>query len=709
MNRAGVPVGIGSRFSYDGEVIEVVEIHSVAGAVEALAKSLHAGTVHRYALSELMFSDRSRLLDDDLRVREAVITGDVTTVVWSAAPEKARQEARARAAHVREVLTGYRSGCAETAQPGEPRARYKPSLPMTDRIAAKAKEIHAGFRSVERWIAIYRRDGECGLISGKATQPQRGGETFALFEQAALDVMIELTDKSRPTKQFIVAHATARLNNEHGENTVPVPSAATAYRILEQLEKRHPTFKLSTSRNRDIAARLLKSYGKLSPQRPGEYLLMDTTRLDVFAMDPQTLRWVAVELTVGMDWYSRCITGLRLTPQSTKALDAAAVLYQCFRPMPAGQDWPLEAIWPAHGVPRSVLVEMEALDSASVGAATPAIVPETIVVDHGKIYVGEHLTSVCRQMGISIQPARLRRGQDKGPVERFFRTLRQGFLQELPGYKGPDLYSRGVAPEQEAFFFIDELEALLREWVATVYHRRPHSGTADAGLWSMKLTPAQMFEHGVHRAGYLEAPRTPNLAYHFLGVEWRTIQHSGVEIGKRRYRGEVLVDYIGEKSPYPHRGGLWPFYVNSDDIRQVYFLDIKDPDPQWHILSWTEAVPCPMNEDGLAFARKIAGSKHRYVDDKLALAELLERRKLSQGHTMAERRAALRLSREQHSLGLDLAASQPVASQAATRSLDPNTTSGDSEYVAPSVADELDDVPGGAFDDHFYDDVLDDV
>ena len=39
---------------------------------------------------------------------------------------------------------------------------------------------------------------------------------------------------------------------------------------------------------------------------------MDTTRLDVFAMDPQTLRSVAVDLTVGMDWYSRCITGLRL-------------------------------------------------------------------------------------------------------------------------------------------------------------------------------------------------------------------------------------------------------------------------------------------------------------------------------------------------------------------------------------------------------------
>ena len=34
-----------------------------------------------------------------------------------------------------------------------------------------------------------------------------------------------------------------------------------------------------------------------------------------------------------MDWYSRCITGLRLSPVSTKAIDAAAVLYQV---IPAG-------------------------------------------------------------------------------------------------------------------------------------------------------------------------------------------------------------------------------------------------------------------------------------------------------------------------------------------------------------------------------------
>lgn len=56
--------------------------------------------------------------------------------------------------------------------------------------------------------------------------------------------------------------------------------------------------------------------------------------------------------------------------------------------MPAGWDWPAEAVWPPHGVPGSILVEHEALDPDSVFAATPAVVPETVVVDHGKIYVG---------------------------------------------------------------------------------------------------------------------------------------------------------------------------------------------------------------------------------------------------------------------------------------------------------------------------------
>jgi putative transposase len=51
--------------------------------------------------------------------------------------------------------------------------------------------------------------------------------------------------------------------------------------------------------------------------------------------------------------------------------------------------------------------------------------------------------SVCTRLGISIQPAQPRKPTDKPTLERFFKTLREGLVQHLPAYKGPDVYSRG--------------------------------------------------------------------------------------------------------------------------------------------------------------------------------------------------------------------------------------------------------------------------
>ncbi|ORV86760.1 MULTISPECIES: Mu transposase C-terminal domain-containing protein [Mycobacteriaceae] len=708
MKSAATDVRIGTRFLYDGEIVEVVEVHCARGDVVLATKDLRSGTLRRIALSELL-SDHVRLLDDDLNT-ELVDDTVPASVIWQAASDTERQLARNRASHVREVLTGYRSGNARTASAFEPRAPYRSNTPRSDRVAAKAGELRCGKRTVERWVADYLRSGEAGLLNGRAARIASHRARFAVFERIALDIMIEHTDSSRPSKQHIIAQARARISATYGPGVVRLPGKSTAYMILDNLERRHPIFHHSSKRNRDIASRPALAYGGLHPQRPGEYVLMDTTRLDVFAMDPQTLRWTSVELTVAMDWYSRCIIGLRLTPGSAKAFDAATVLYQCLRPAPAGRDWPADAVWPPHGIPKSVLIDADALDADSVFAASPAIVPETVVVDHGKIYVGEALTSACRQAGISIQPARIRTGRDKGPVERFFRTVREGFLQELPGYKGPDVYSRGLAPESEAYFFLDELEALLREWVACVYHRRPHDGVGEPGLWSLGMSPAQMFEHGIARAGYLQVPRDPDLAYRFLPVVWRTVQHYGVEINGRIYRGGVLVGYVGEKSPYTEQGGKWPFQVNPDDIRRIFFFDLQHT-RTWHPLVWTHAtlLTAPMNEDGLQFARRLAKARHPAFDDQLALAELLERRNLTQGRSPAERRAALRVCREQSSLEIDLAAAVNVSAlptaQRILAGVDPAQAAADE---AASIDDDLDEVPL-AIDAGVYDDTLEDL
>jgi transposase InsO family protein len=664
--------------------------------------------ISRLSVKELLTSDRTRVIPD-MAGPAGDDPEDLASVVLSQLSEVERNRVLERAAHVREVLTGYRSGHAELAAPGEPRPEYAPEQPLYDRYAAKAAEIGVHNRTVQIWVQDYRRHGEAGLAS--ARQPHRQmPKVDERWVETALEVMAEHTDQSRPSRTLVIERTRARVIARFGPDVVPQPSRATAFRILEDLERKHPLFRLSTKRNRDIAARPEGPYGKLRPTRPGEYLLMDTTRLDVFACDPLTLRWVQAELTVAMDWYTRCVVGIRVTPVSTKAVDVSAVLYQCFRPRPAGKNWPRHAVWPEHGIPRTVMVDVEA--ATGPGLASPPLVPETLVVDHGKVYVSEHLTSVCRRMGISIQPARLRTGRDKGPVERYFRTLREGLPEALPAYKGPDIHSRGESPEDDAFFFLDELEEIVREWTATVYHCRPHASLVDPGLPGLRMSPAQMFEHGMARAGYIEVSRDPNLAFEFLATKWRTIQHYGVEIDRRRYSGEGLPE-PGIRSPYdgPVKNS-WPFQIDPDDITRIYF---RNADTRtWHALTWEHALSArmPLSEDALVFARKLAAAKYRYPDDRLAVADLLERWNLGLGTTLAERRMALRLSREQAAIELPEAEEQTVVSLPTVRRAlgqkDPRVEQ-EVEPVAEVGDDDEADLEDIADEDDYYADALEDV
>lgn len=101
------------------------------------------------------------------------------------------------------------------------------------------------------------------------------------------------------------------------------------------------------------------------------------------------------------------------------------------------------------------------------------------------------------------------------------------------------------------------------------------------------MSPAQMFEHGMARAGYIETPRGPDLAFEFLPTKWRTIPYDGP--GKND----------------------WPFQVDPDDITRIYF---RDPATRtWHTLTWEHAPAArmPLSEDALLFARKLAAAKYR--------------------------------------------------------------------------------------------------
>jgi len=125
-------------------------------------------------------------------------------------------------------------------------------------------------------------------------------------------------------------------------------------------------------------------------------------------------------------------------------------------------------------------------------------------------------------------------------------------------------------------------------------------------------------------------------------------------------------------------------------------------------------------EDALAFARKLAATKYRYPDDRIAVADLLERWKVGLATTPAERRMVLRLSREQNALDMPddtSVVSLPSVHKALERTRHPAGDGNEETAEVPEMGDddaedlETLEAEEGALvgDDDFYSDALEDA
>src|SRR5918912_3233098 len=85
--------------------------------------------------------------------------------------------------------------------------------------------------------------------------------------------------------------------------------------------------------------------------------------------------------------------------------------------------------------------------------------PDALYLDNGSTYRGQHLSTACARMGISLLHPRPYDAPARGKMERFWRTLREGCL-DFVGQLG-SLHDLNV----RLWAFIDEH-----------YHRAPHGG-----------------------------------------------------------------------------------------------------------------------------------------------------------------------------------------------------------------------------------------
>jgi len=558
-------------------------------------------------------------------------------------PAKVAEAARAWERHLVEVETGL----PPDAPPGaSPRPEYDPvARSLAEREQAKAAELTSAgmstsIRTVQRMRRRYRQQGLWGLVDARyARRAKPTGNVDPRVVAAAVAVIDAQTPASTGTKSRAVQQIRQLVEDEHGPGVVPMPSTTTFYRLLEVLSAGRHTFGSAVTR-RQTAGRPAGVFTATIAARPGEQVQLDGTPLDVMAVmdDGVTGR---PELVAAIDVATRTICAAVLRPVGAKAVDAALLLARMMVPEPMRPGWDQALAMSASRIPHKRLVSID--QRMKLAAAKPVIVPDTVVIDHGKVFLSEVFLRAADALGISVQPAHQQTGTDKAIVERTFESINTLFCQHVAGYTGRDVTRRGADVADRAVWSLADLQELLDEWVIAGWQARPHEGLRHPFTPDRPASPNEAYAALVAAAGYVPVALTGEDYIELLPAEWRSIGDGGIQIEYRTYNCAELAPYRRLSSGVTARGGRWEVHYDPYDLTRVWVRNHHHGG--WITVPWTHLsmVTQPFADFTWRHARRIAAE--RGVDDAnetavaVVLAALLRRAQQGPGSQRALGRA----------------------------------------------------------------------
>lgn len=378
-------------------------------------------------------------------------------------------------------------------QRAEAHARYellRPALEEGVSQAQIARTHQLSKSAVQRWVKRYREQGLAGLVttgrSDKGKSRRLPAQAIPLVEGLALQT--------------------------------PPRSAASIHRQIVEIAKAQGWKPPSYERVRQIIKSIDPALVTLAHQEAAAYreefdLLYrreathanamwqaDHTPLDICLLD-EAGKSAKPYLTAIEDDYSRMIVGYRLSFQPATALTTALTLRQAI--------WRKEdPRWSACGI------------------------PSVFYTHHGADFTSHHMEQVAADIRMELVFSEKGVPRGRGKVERFFRSVDQLFLQEVPGYS-PKGY-----PDAEAVLTLPAFEQRFRTWLLSDFHRRRHSETGDQ--------PKERWEKG----GFV--PRMPqsleSLDLLLLTVaKTRKVQQDGIHFQNHRYMDSTLASFVKEE------------------------------------------------------------------------------------------------------------------------------------------------------------------
>ncbi|MFE6162141.1 Mu transposase C-terminal domain-containing protein [Streptomyces sp. NPDC056486] len=566
--------------------------------------------------------------------------------------EAVREQAYQWRGHLYEV----ESGLPGPGRLGPVRACFDPdSTTVGQRIEAKSRQLQrAGFKAsvatVRRMRVRWISEGLWGLVPRQRSASELGRADPVLV--ATVREVLghnERRSRSRGWKSRMRKEVGWRLEEreELGLPGFKMPPPSTFNKLLSALEDKGLRDK-NMAQRRSWFSRPAPPFTPTIVLRPGERVLFDSTPVDVLVvLDDGTL--ARPEMTVALDVATRCVLGMVLRVAGTAAVDAAVLLAQAVTPLVMRPGWGEELRMAHANVPFERLLSVD--ERLAEAAARPVIVPETVVIDQGRVFISESFLGACESLGISVQPVPPANGPAKGHVERQFGSLNSQLFQFLPGYVGSHVGERGQDAEREACLTLPQLQDIIEEFLITGWHRRKHDGLRHPLLPKQALTPLEMWAALVAVTGHVPLPLSLDDHVELLQTRWHPITDHGIRFDYRTYDDEALNGFRGQDSGVEAKQGQWEVHWNPYDLSRIWVRLPSGFVP----VPWIHAgeVALPFTHHTWQHIRRVVKRRDGYEDHEAKLARALDDllRRVSRLHTQAtkaERRVVAKSRANQH-------------------------------------------------------------
>ena len=162
--------------------------------------------------------------------------------------------------------------------------------------------------------------------------------------------------------------------------------------------------------------------------------------------------------------------------------------------------------------------------------------PDKLYVDNGPSFVSDYLRTVCAHLNIALVHSKPYDSPSRGKIERFWRTVREGFLSQ---FKGKSL---------------QEINDAFDVWLRDEYHLKPHGGIDCRPLDRYQLSLSEYPRQRVNEEVLEEF---------FLAKIFRKVNKDAT-ISKENLIYEVPPQYIGKRVELRYR---------QDNPRELFLYD----------------------------------------------------------------------------------------------------------------------------------------